>query len=54
MKKLIYLAMAFGLEACQAETVDVNGGLEGETDANFLAINIVAANATTRAGGGQC
>lgn len=50
MKKLIYLAMAFGLVACQAEKVDVNGGLEGETDANFLAINIVAANATTRAG----
>lgn len=53
MKKLIYLAMAFGLVACQAEKVDVNGGLEGETDANFLAINIVAANATTRAGGGN-
>lgn len=53
MKKLIYLAMAFGLVACQAEKVDVNGGLEGETDANFLAINIVAANATTRVGGGN-
>lgn len=44
MKKLIYLAMAFGLVACQAEKVDVNGGLEGEVETNFLSINIMAAN----------
>ena len=44
MKKLIYLAMAFGLVACQAEKVDVNGGLEGKVETNFLSINIMAAN----------
>lgn len=50
MKKLIYLAMAFGLVACQAEKVDVNGGLEGEVETNFLSINIMAANG----GGHSC
>lgn len=45
--------MAFGLVACQAEKVDVDGGLEGEgSEASYLSVNIIAADATTRAGEG--
>lgn len=53
MKKLLYFAMALGLVACQAEKVDVNGGLEADnTQANYIAINIVPApELGTRAAG---
>ena len=42
MKKLWYLVMAFGLVACQAEKVDVDGGAAGES--KYLSVNIMTAN----------
>ena len=43
MKKLWYLVMAFGLVACQAEKVDVDGD-GGDVETNYLSVNIMAAN----------
>lgn len=51
MKKLLFLAMAFGLAACSNDVADVNGGAgNGDTEAQYLSVNIMAANGGTRAG----
>ena len=50
MKKFVYLAMALGLVACQAENPGGNDGLEGEEGVtNYISVNIVSANTSTRA-----
>lgn len=49
MKKLLFLAMAFGLAACSNDVADVNGGAgNGDTEARYLSVNIAAANGGTR------
>ena len=52
MKKFVYLAMALGLVACQAENPGGNDGLEGgEYETNYLSVNIVSADVSSRADG---
>lgn len=51
MKKLLILAMAFGLAACATDDAGLNGKKPsgGDPEANYLAINIAAATGGTRA-----
>ena len=44
MKKFVYLAMALGLVACQAENPDAGGNGSGDVETNYVSINIVSAD----------
>lgn len=48
MKKFVYLAMALGLVACQAENPDAGGNGSGEVETNYLSVKLVT-SPTTRA-----